>query len=78
MIRTGPHKYVYHTEINHHYGAERELYDLSADPGEFNNLAAAQPDLIARLHQQMVDELGAEPDALEQQCRADYARARRG
>ena len=78
MIRSGPHKYVYHTEINSRYGAEHELYDLSSDPGEFNNLAAAQPALIARLYQQMVDELGETPDELEQRCRADYARARRG
>ncbi|MDG1480774.1 MAG: sulfatase-like hydrolase/transferase [Myxococcota bacterium] len=77
MIRSGPHKYVYHTEINSRYGSERELYDLSTDPGELNNLAVGSAAICERLHRAMVAELGAEPDELEQQCRSDYSRARR-
>ncbi len=76
MIRSGQHKYVYHTEVNSRYGAVRELYDLSADPGELNNLAASDPALCERLHRMMVAEIRDEPDELEQRCRADYARAR--
>jgi hypothetical protein len=30
-----------------------ELYDLKADPGEKNNLAAAQPQRVARMKQRL-------------------------
>ena len=40
MIRTGQYKYVYHTPADATHPAERELYDLKADPGEFHNLAS--------------------------------------
>ena len=53
MIRRGPYKYVYHTRINERYGPEEELYDLDADPGEFDNLAAAEPERCAALRAEM-------------------------
>jgi len=76
MIRSEQYKYVYHTVINSRYGSEQELYDLSADPGEFNNLAASQSAIVQHLHAKMVAEISADPDELEQMCRTDFARAR--
>ncbi|HUT11064.1 MAG TPA: sulfatase-like hydrolase/transferase, partial [Thermoguttaceae bacterium] len=35
MLRRGPYKYTYHTRMDAAHGPERELYDLSTDPGEF-------------------------------------------
>jgi choline-sulfatase len=39
MLRLGDWKYVYHTPADERHPAERELYDLKADPGERANLA---------------------------------------
>lgn len=76
MIRKGPHKYVYHTEINAQYGAEKELYNLKDDPGEFNNLASNNPELCDSLHRALVAETGRDPEELEARARADYADAK--
>ena len=76
MIRKGPHKYVYHTEINAQYGAERELYHIGKDPGEFNNLAKNNPKLCQSLHEALVAETGTDPEELEARARADYADAK--
>ena len=76
MIRKGPHKYVYHTEINSNYGSEKELYHLGKDPGELKNLAAANPKICQELHDALVAETGADPEELEARARADYAAAR--
>ena len=76
MLRAGRHKYVYHAAMDRDHPAERELYDLVSDPGEFNNLASdpAQSAQIERLHTALVKELGQSPDETERRCRADYAR----
>ena len=73
MLRTGPHKYVYHTRPDEDHPPERELYDLTADPDEFDNLAARPEhrDLIGRLHATLLQELGEDPEETEQRCRAD-------
>jgi choline-sulfatase len=75
MLRMGKYKYVYHTPADAEHPAERELYDLNTDPGEFNNLAG-EPDYddsIATMHTFLTSELGENPDETEQRCRTDYA-----
>ncbi len=76
MIRMGAWKYVYHSPPDEKHPAERELYDLKADPGEFRNLARdpAQKERIDRMHAALVKELGEEPDRIEQRCRAETAK----
>ncbi|HEO70969.1 MAG TPA: DUF4976 domain-containing protein [Candidatus Hydrogenedentes bacterium] len=76
MLRAGQYKYVYHTPADEDHGAERELYDLDADPGEFVNLAAepSQQERIEAMHAALVAEIGESPDDTELRCREDYAR----
>jgi choline-sulfatase len=74
MIRAGQYKYVYHTTPEDGKHPERELYDLSKDPGEFTNLAQ-EPEhesLVRDLHSALVAEIGEHPDKTEKRCRADY------
>ncbi len=74
MLRSGDYKYVYHTQMSEEYGPERELYNLSEDPGEFHNLAQSpqQKQRIETMHTKLVSELGRDPDETELICRADY------
>jgi choline-sulfatase len=76
MIRMGRFKYVYHTPAAAAHPAERELYDLQTDPGEFRNLAndPDQKGRIEKMHAALVTELGEDPDKTELRCRADYQR----
>ena len=56
--------------------AQRELYDLWKDPGEFHNIAelSRYKERVAAMHSALVAELGERPQQTERRCRADYAR----
>jgi len=76
MLRAGDWKYVYHTPPDAQHPAERELYNMTNDPGEFTNLAA-RPEhgtRIGRMHAALVKELGEDPNETEQRCRASCAK----
>lgn len=74
MIRKGDWKYVYHTPASEKHPADHELYNLSDDPDEFNNLARTAPldhaDRMNSMHAALVEELGEHPDESEQRARA--------
>ncbi|MBI4873633.1 MAG: sulfatase-like hydrolase/transferase [Acidobacteria bacterium] len=76
MIRSGDWKYVYHCAPDQRHAAERELYNLASDPGEFQNLAkgSSERPRIEKMHAMLVRELGEDPEETERRCRADYAR----
>ena len=76
MIRTGKWKYVYHGKPAENMTAERQLFDMRADPSEFNNLAddPQNADLILKLHARMTRELGGDVDTTEQRARAQLAK----
>jgi choline-sulfatase len=73
MLRTGEWKYVYHSAPDPQHKPERELYNLTSDQKELRNLATdpAQRDRVAKMHAQLLKELGESPDETELRCRAE-------
>lgn len=76
MMRKGHFKYTYHTPADAKHPAERELYDLSTDPGEVKNLAAdpAYAGKISELHAALLKELRENPEDTEKRCRGEGAK----
>jgi choline-sulfatase len=76
MIRKGRYKYVYHTPADASHPAERQLFDLGSDPGEFSNLAGRVElkDRMGALHEALIKEIGEHPDRTEQRCRTEYSK----
>ena len=76
MIRKGKYKYVYHTPADKSHPAERQLFDVRSDPGEFNNLAGRDEfkDRMDALHEALIKEIGEHPDRTEQRCRAEFSK----
>jgi choline-sulfatase len=76
MIRKGMYKYVYHTPADASHPAERQLFDMQSDPGEFNNLAGRDEfkDRVNSLHEALIKEIGEHPDRTEQRCRTEYSK----
>jgi len=72
MLRQGDWKYVYHARADEKHGAERELYNLRADPKELHNLAcdAQQQERLSAMHAALVKELGEDPEQAEKRYRA--------
>ena len=76
MLRQGKYKYVYHSPADEAHPAQRELYDLQADGGEFTNLAE-KPDhkqRIEQMHAALIKEIGEDPDQTEARCRREIAK----
>jgi len=75
MLRHENYKYVYHIQPTAEFPAQRELYDLAADPDEFINLTSIpeQQKRIREYHALLTKEIGEDPEKTEKRCRADYA-----
>jgi arylsulfatase len=52
-LRTGRHKFILSRATDFYGTPPRELYDLVEDPAETRNLVHAQPDLAARMEQEL-------------------------
>jgi choline-sulfatase len=76
MSRSGYWKYTYHARIDDEHPAQRQLFNLAADPDEFHNVADAPENAgrIADMHRRMLAEIGTTSfDAIEQRARKQIA-----
>lgn len=86
-LRTERHKFIYCTGRRLDWyrpphppsGPWRRLYDLSTDPDEFHDIAAGNPDLVARFEGQLLERFRAthpeapfEPRSLTAEAALDY------
>ena len=72
MLRHDNWKYVYHARFDDEFGPQYELFDMSADPQETKNLAHDPrcAERRERMHQMMLEEIGADPDQITQRANA--------
>ncbi|MEM9282793.1 MAG: sulfatase [Verrucomicrobiota bacterium] len=63
-VRSGDYKMIFRWEPHPDYPETRELYDLSSDLGETDNLAKAMPEKVADM-EKLIEGFIAETDALE-------------
>ena len=66
MVRWGDWKYVHYAQ-----GHPPQLFDLSTDPGEINDLASSRPDILAEALRRMATIL--DPEATDARAHADQA-----
>jgi arylsulfatase A-like enzyme len=68
FVRTAVHKYIERTDVEPQAGLlpeapARQLFDLSADPGEQRDLAAERPDLADAFARLLAERRGGDPHA---------------
>jgi len=66
MARRGDHKYV------HVHGHDERLFDLSEDPGEWNDRSAERPDVVEELRSDVLDTF--DPDSIKDDVRSSIRR----
>ena len=76
MVRSGKWKYTYFGRPASDMPAERQLFDMDADPDEFHDLAQdpKHARLIAKLHARMQKEVGGDLDETEVRARTQLAK----
>ncbi|MBC7353799.1 MAG: hypothetical protein H5U08_15660, partial [Thermogutta sp.] len=68
-VREGPYKLLFNPD-----GSRVELYDIPRDPGEYNNVASAHPDVVQQLMKKGIEwQKSLPPGRFDKEAgRADY------